>query len=341
MDPSSGEYYFVHRRSGRTSDLSGRLLLEQILGGGGGDDASATQGASPAQYNTEVVATTADAATAPQAYAAATSPSSLSPSPPSPSPVSPSPSPVRLASGSGAADGSDGHGRGDLGLANAGGFYVLRLPTNGTGVREDELRGMLLFELPLNLHGMALPLLFRHGDDAAAKARSWCAQHGKGALGPQDVEAIVSEARRQMARFVESAAPLVLPTPDAAGLLPGPAAVATALVERNNRRAFGDILASRDADAALATFLPEGRWLFDVKFAVGQGSDMRVNVLAGKSPRTLARSWCEARNLSLPHEAPLVAAMIMRHYYEVWAWEQSYNDEVARALLLALALLLL
>ena len=200
---------------------------------------------------------------------------------------------------------------------------------------------MLLFELPLNLHGMALPLLFRHGDDAAAKARSWCAQHGKGALGPQDVEAIVSEARRQMARFVESAAPLVLPTPDAAGLLPGPAAVATALVERNNRRAFGDILASRDADAALATFLPEGRWLFDVKFAVGQGSDMRVNVLAGKSPRALARSWCEARNLSLPHEAPLVAAMIMRHYYEVWAWEQSYNDEVARALLLALALLLL
>ena len=31
----------------------------------------------------------------------------------------------------------------------------------------------------------------------------------------------------------------------------------------------------------------------------------------------------------------------MRHYHDVWAWEQSYNDEVARGLLLAFVLLLL
>lgn len=168
--------------------------------------------------------------------------------------------------------------------------------------------GQLLFTLVLSVDGEEHPLQLRGGENATAATIRWCEKY----RGNKDQAHIVLDEISR--RFEE----YEMHSRSAASLDASEVAERKALVSRFPLSA---------ATTPLASDLPTRKKLFSLT-VIGNKKPFPLAVYAGDTPLQLAEDFCNKHSLNLA-EVPIVAALVLRQYTDVWQWEQSWFDELA------------
>jgi len=176
----------------------------------------------------------------------------------------------------------------------------------------DAANGVVLFELPLTIDGTPRPLTFRGGDNATKVAIEWCETYNGDFNG---LSVVLDEVLRRFAEYKRIVEPSLTQP------------LAKHPVEASLRKTLAQGYSQELAEMVLAAERPAGEWLFALAVQ-GSGELLGVPVRAGDKPRELAEKWCQRKGISL-REAPVIAAMVVQHYQNVYLWEQSWLDEIA------------
>jgi hypothetical protein len=172
-----------------------------------------------------------------------------------------------------------------------------------------------LFELPLTVDGIPRPLSFHGGDNATKVAIEWCENYN-GNFGQLSV--VLDEVLRRFAEYKRVVEPGMKQP------------LARDPKEADARKTLAQSYNADFAEMVLAAERPAGEWLFAL--AVHKNGELLgVPVHSHEKPRELAEKWCKRRGIS-QREAPVIAAMVVKHYQDVYLWDQSWLDEIAQLL---------